>query len=88
MFQDPTVATVNIGKKGLSEEVLAEISNVLDSRGIVKVRLLKNFRDTYGYTREDVAVILSQRLGAEVVGIRGYVIALRKKRRKLKGRGL
>ncbi len=82
VFQDPTVVTVNIGKNGLSEKVLAEIDNVLKSRGVVKVRLLKNFRDTYGYTREDVAVILSQRLGAEVIGIRGYVIALRRRKSK------
>ncbi len=82
VFQDPTVVTVNIGKNGLSEKVLAEIDNVLKSRGVVKVKLLKNFRDTYGYTREDVAVILSQRLGAEVIGIRGYVIALRRRKSK------
>ncbi|QOJ79472.1 YhbY family RNA-binding protein [Infirmifilum lucidum] len=80
VFQDPTVVTVNVGKNGLSERVLEEIDNALKSRGVVKVRLLKNFRETYGYTREDVAVILSQRLGAEVIGIRGNVIALRRKK--------
>lgn len=80
MFQDPTVVTVNIGKRGLDESVLAEIENALKARGVVKVKLLKNFREAYGYTREEVAVILSQRLGAEVVGIRGYVIALRRRR--------
>ncbi|MEZ0345717.1 MAG: YhbY family RNA-binding protein [Infirmifilum sp.] len=79
MFQDPTVATVNIGKNGLSEKVIEEIGNVLKTRGLVKVRLLKNFLDAYGYTREDVAVILSERLNAEILGIRGHVIALKKR---------
>lgn len=79
MFQDPTIVTVNIGKNGLNEKTLREIETILKARGIVKVRLLKNFLEAYGYTREDVAVILSQRLNAEVLGIRGHVIALRRK---------
>ncbi|AKG39383.1 hypothetical protein MA03_05170 [Infirmifilum uzonense] len=80
MFQDPTVVTINIGKNGIDEKIIKEVENVLRARGVVKIRLLKNFREAYGYTREEVAIILSQRLNAEVVGIRGYVIALKKRR--------
>jgi RNA-binding protein len=80
IFQDPTVVTINIGKNGIDEKIIKEVENVLRARGVVKIRLLKNFREAYGYTREEVAIILSQRLNAEVVGIRGYVIALKKRR--------
>lgn len=80
VFQRKDVPVVNVGKKGLDEGVIEEINNILESRGIVKVKLLKNFRETYGLSPEEVAVIISQRLGAEILGVRGFVIAFRKRR--------
>jgi len=78
VFQRKDIPVVNIGKKGLDEAVLEEIKNVLKARGIVKVKLLKNFRETYGLSPEEAAVVLSQRLSAEIVGVRGFVIVLKK----------
>ncbi|WP_288004813.1 YhbY family RNA-binding protein [Thermofilum sp.] len=78
VFQRKDIPVVNIGKKGLDESVLEEIKNVLKARGIVKVKLLKNFREAYGLSPEEAAVVLSQRLSAEIVGVRGFVIVLKK----------
>jgi RNA-binding protein len=78
VFQRKDIPVVNIGKKGLDEAVLEEIKNVLKARGIVKVKLLKNFREAYGLSPEEAAVVLSQRLSAEIVGVRGFVIVLKR----------
>jgi RNA-binding protein YhbY len=53
VFQRKDIPVVNVGKKGLDESVLEEIRSVLQSRGMVKVKLLKNFRETYGLTPEE-----------------------------------
>jgi len=77
------VVVVRVGKKGLTEGVLSEIDNVLRARGVVKVKLLRNFREAYGVdrlARRQVAEELARRLGAEVVDVRGYVITLRRRR--------
>ena len=77
------VVTVRIGKKGLTENVLREIEKVLDARGIVKVKLLQNFRSKFNVDKDaktEIASILRDKLGAEVVDIRGYIITLRKRR--------
>ncbi|MCC6005770.1 MAG: YhbY family RNA-binding protein [Thermofilum sp.] len=83
VFQRKDIPVVNVGKKGLDESVLEEIRSVLQSRGMVKVKLLKNFRETYGLTPEEAAVVISQRLSAEILGVRGFVIVLKKTSRSL-----
>jgi len=82
VFQDKEVVVVNIGKRGLTEGVLREIENVLRARGVVKVKLLRSFRESMGLSREEVAEILAKARSAEVVGVRGFVIALRKERER------
>ena len=83
VFQRRDVPTVNVGKKGISDALIRELDNVLRAHGVVKVKLLRNFRESTDLQREEVARILAERLGAEVVGVRGFVIALRRAR----GRG-
>ena len=80
VFQRKDIPVVNIGKKGLDESVLGEIKNILQARGIVKVKLLKNFRETYDLSPEEAAIVISQRLSAEIVGVRGFAIVLKKGR--------
>lgn len=82
IFQSEEVVIVNIGKRGLTEGVLNEIDNVLRARGVVKVKLLKSFRESTGLTREEVAEMLAKALNAEVIGVRGFVIALRREKGK------
>jgi|UniRef100_A0A7C3WP75 Predicted RNA-binding protein containing KH domain, possibly ribosomal protein len=82
IFQDEEIVVVNIGKRGLTESVLREIDNVLRARGVVKVKLLKSFRESTELTREEVAEMLAKALNAEVIGVRGFVIALRRETEK------
>ncbi len=77
------VVVVRVGKRGLREEVIREIDNVLRARGVVKVKLLKNFREAHGVDREARAAIaseLAKRLNAVVVEVRGYTVTLRRPR--------
>jgi RNA-binding protein len=77
------IVVVRVGKSGITEGLLSELDNVLRARGLVKVKLLKNFRDAYGVesgNKDEVAEKLAKALGAEVVEVRGYTIVLRRRR--------
>ncbi len=76
------IVVVRVGKSGVTEGLLFELDNVLRARGLVKVKLLKNFRDAYGVesgNKDEVAAELAKALGAEVVETRGYTIVLRRR---------
>jgi RNA-binding protein len=64
--------TVWIGKKGLSEEAVAEIRRQLEAKKPVKVRFLRGAE----MDPEDLAT----RAGGRVLGIRGRTVVLEKKR--------
>lgn len=84
MKAEDEIVTVRVGKKGLTEGLLSELDNVLRARGIVKVKLLKNFREAFGIERDSksaIAAKLAEALGAEVVDVRGYTIILRRRKR-------
>ncbi len=66
----PTLA--HIGKNGLNDAVLAEISELLDRRELVKVGVLKNS----GVTGKDVINEVCARLGAEPVHVIGSKLIL------------
>jgi len=76
------IVIVRIGKKGITEGVIAEIDNVLEKHGMVKVKLLKNFRETYETDRNDVAIMLSEKLNACIEDVRGFTIVLRRQKFK------
>lgn len=65
---------INVGKKGITESLINEINLQLEKRGIVKVKLLKNFE-----SRNDKDLVveeLTKRLGCKVKDVRGFVITL------------
>ncbi len=69
-------ATVQIGKKGITEEILSEIKEQLKKRKVVKIKFLKNTdRENLKTKVADIAA----RVNAEVVEIRGFTTILRKK---------
>jgi len=75
------LVVVRVGKKGVTEGLLRELDNVLRARGVVKVKLLRNFREAYGIdsrTKRSFAEDLARRLGARLVEVRGYTIVLRR----------
>jgi len=79
----PDIKTVRIGKRGISKETIEEIKNILKKYGIIKVKILKNFRDLYDYKREEVAKILAKKTNSQIVEIRGFTILLSKKKKDL-----
>ncbi|MCS7104721.1 MAG: YhbY family RNA-binding protein [Thermofilaceae archaeon] len=75
------VTIVRVGKSGVTDAILSEIDNILKVRGIVKIKLLKNFRESFDInskSKENIALELAKNLGAEVVGMRGYTITLKR----------
>ncbi len=68
-----------VGKGGISENLISSLSDALDARELIKVSVLNNAEDDAAET----AVCLAEALGAEVVEIKGKKIVLyRKSKRK------
>ncbi|RLF16859.1 MAG: hypothetical protein DRN06_04695, partial [Thermoprotei archaeon] len=63
--------------------LIRELDNILKARGVVKVKLLRSFRESYDVDREvraRLAEELAERLRAEVIDVRGYTIVLKRGR--------
>ncbi|MBQ9736267.1 MAG: ribosome assembly RNA-binding protein YhbY [Clostridia bacterium] len=56
-----------VGKGGISEEMCQQISNCLEARELIKLRVLENCE----YTAREAADIISEKLGAEEVAVVG-----------------
>ncbi len=67
---------VNIGKKGVTEELLREIKNRLKREGVVKVRILKSALEVTGLDRRSLAKLVADKLGARLVEVRGRTFIL------------
>ena len=75
MKLDPVI---NVGKDCMSPGVTEAVIEVLSARELVKVGVLKNCMDDPA----DIAVLLSERTGAEVVQVIGKKIVLYKQAKK------
>ncbi|MBQ5390226.1 MAG: ribosome assembly RNA-binding protein YhbY [Clostridia bacterium] len=56
-----------IGKGGISEETVKQISNALEARELIKARVLENS----GYTAREAADALAEATEADVVAVTG-----------------
>jgi RNA-binding protein len=74
------IVTVNIGKKGLTENVIKEINLMLEKHGIVKVRLLRNFREftSGGSNRKDLAFEIAKHVNGKLIDLRGFVLTFKR----------
>lgn len=61
-----------IGKSGLNEQVIVQIGEALEKRELIKVSLLQNTDEK----ASDVAAVLEQKLGCQVVQIIGRVLVV------------
>ena len=61
-----------IGKGGISDNMIAGLSSALEARELIKVRVLKNAEDEAKYLADDLAA----ELNAEVVCTIGHKIVL------------
>ncbi len=68
-------ATVQVGKAGLTEEVLKEIRAQLEKRGRVKIRFLRSAGDERADMRETARKI-AEAVGARIVDVRGFTVTL------------
>ena len=74
---------MRVGKRGITDALIRELDNILKARGVVKVKLLRSFRESYDVDREvraRLAEELAERLRAEVIDVRGYTIVLKRGR--------
>lgn len=66
---------MQIGKEGISENVLTSVNLLLQARELVKIKVLKNNDDPVRETAEEIA----KKLDAEVVQVIGNIFILYKK---------
>ena len=70
-----------IGKGGITEELCFQVSNALEARELIKLRVLENS----GYTARDAADEISGEIGADVVSCLGNRFVLyRRSEKKVK----
>ncbi|MEM0202991.1 MAG: YhbY family RNA-binding protein [Archaeoglobaceae archaeon] len=68
------IVTVNVGKKGITENLLNEVSLLLEKRGVVRIKLLKNF--SMRNEKEKVVEELKEKLKCRIRDVRGFVITV------------
>ena len=67
---EPTI--MQIGKGGISENLIKTVSDALEARELIKLSVLENC----DWTQREAADELAQAVGAEVVGVIGRKIIL------------
>ena len=61
-----------VGKGGLSENMISGLSEALEKRELIKISVLNNAEDDIS----DIAAELAEKLGAEVVCVIGHKVVL------------
>lgn len=74
--------TVWIGKNGITPETVGEISKQLETREMVKVKMLKSALT--GEKAKQVAEEIAQQTEATLIGVRGHTFVLYKRRKRKK----
>lgn len=69
-----------IGKGGITEEICLQISNALEARELIKLRVL----DNSGYSAKDAAGEIAEAVGCEVVACVGSKLVLYRESEKKK----
>lgn len=69
------VNTINAGKNGLTENLISEINSRLEKHGIVKVKMLRSFRDE---DKKRLADEIASNVNGKLVDIRGFVLTLKR----------
>ena len=75
------IVTINVGKKGITENLIKEINMVLEKRGVVKVKMLKNFRAIgamQGKDKKMLAEEIASKVNGKLVDFRGFVLTFKR----------
>ncbi|RMF54648.1 RNA-binding protein [Candidatus Woesearchaeota archaeon] len=76
-FKDDELrATVQIGKNGITEQLVNEIKKQLKKRKLIKIKILKSYHKTHD--RKETAKKLCVLTKARLLSQKGFVIVLRK----------
>lgn len=75
---------VNIGKKGVTENLLKEIKTRLKRHKVVKIRILKSALAVTGLDRKKLAEIVADKVNARLIEVRGRTFILAYKEYKEK----
>lgn len=70
---NPLEAIIQIGKEGISDNLVKQIDDTLDARELIKIRV---HLETSPLTPKDAANELAARLSAEVIQVIGGIIVL------------
>jgi len=71
-------AQVHIGKKGITEELIAEIKRQLKKRRVIKVRILPSCIKVLNMDRREIAKRVAEKCNARLAGVRGYTFVIYK----------
>lgn len=72
--------TVNIGKEGITPQMIKEVTKQLDAREIIKIKILKTAlqeEDT-----KNIAASIATQTESELIDVRGHTFLLFKKKKK------
>ena len=71
---------VQLGKNGITLGFIEELKSRLEKHHVVKIRVLKSYRETYEEKIEELALKLAEKTGSSIYEIRGYTIILIKEK--------
>jgi len=71
--------TIWMGKKGVTQEAIEEVSKQLDQNEVVKVRVLKSALRIS--KREVLASLIAEKTGSELIEVRGNTFVVYRRRR-------
>ena len=75
VMHDPPA--INIGKKGVTDQVIVEIKKFLKNKRIIKIKFLKNILDDHDV--EELSQVILDKTNAVLIDSRGHNIIISKK---------
>ncbi len=74
-----SVVTINVGKKGVNDNLIREINAILEKKGIVRVRMLRNFRSGSDVAdRKELARKIAENVNGNLIDLRGFVLTFKR----------
>lgn len=70
---------ITVGKKGISENVIENISKNLKANKLTKIKLLKTYVDSVKKDKKELAKNISEKTNSEIIDVIGQVIVLYKR---------
>lgn len=72
-------ATIQIGKNGLTTDVIAEIKKQLKANNLIKIKFLKGFFDATSMKKKQAFQSILKKTGATLIHKVGFTVILYKK---------